>query len=77
MAKVPGMSQYRTGVSGRYQARCGNGLCALTGDQATSKMQGSLFAVLNYVIGGGRQDVAVRLGTRLVRLDMVFDLAGD
>jgi hypothetical protein len=34
-------------LTGRYQARRGNGLCALTGDQETSKMQGSLFAVLD------------------------------
>lgn len=69
-AKVPGMS----GLTGRYQARCGNGLCALTGDQATSKLQGGLFAVLNYVIGAGRQDARVSLGTSLARLDMIFNI---
>src|SRR5450756_363479 len=63
-------------VSGRYQPRCGNGVCALTGDQATSKLQGSLFALLDYVIGGGRQDARVSLGTRMARLDMVFDRPG-
>jgi hypothetical protein len=38
-------------------------------------MQGSLFALLNYVIGGGREDVQVSLGTRLARLDTVFGRA--
>jgi hypothetical protein len=66
----------RSGVTGRYQLRCGHGLCALTGDQASSKLQGSLFALLDYVVGGGRQDVSVVLGGQAVRLDMVFDLAG-
>jgi hypothetical protein len=69
---MPG--NYRSGVTGRYQLRCGHGLCALTGDQASSKLQGSLFALLDYVVGGGRQDVSVVLGGQAVRLDMVFDL---
>jgi hypothetical protein len=35
------------GVMGRYQVKCGQGLCALTGEQATSKLEGALFALLH------------------------------
>jgi hypothetical protein len=40
-------------------------------------MQGSLFALLDYAIGGGRQDVTISLGWRTTRLDMLFSLPND
>ncbi len=75
LVRVSGVSANNSGVTGRYQVKCGHGLCALTGDQATSKLQGALFELLDYVIGNGRQDVRVSMGGRLVRLDMVFGLS--
>jgi hypothetical protein len=74
VVRMSGVSRNQPGVTGRYQAKCGHGLCALTGDQATSKLQGELFTLLDYVIGGGDQDVRVGMGGRALRIDMVFSL---
>jgi hypothetical protein len=68
-----GMRTRWSGASGRYQARCGEGHCALTGDQATSKLQGEIFTLLNYVIGPGHRDQEAFF-RRPTRLDMVFRL---
>jgi hypothetical protein len=76
IVKVRSMRTSHPGVMGRHQLKCGQGLCALTGEQATSKLEGALFALLHYVIGGGRQDERVPIGGRKARLDMVFDLPG-
>lgn len=73
---VSGMSTRWSGASGRYQARCEQGHCALTGDQATSKLQGQIFTLIDYVLGPGRLDVRDFAGRRPVRLDMVFRLTG-
>jgi hypothetical protein len=62
------------GATGRYQGKCEQGHCALTGDQATSKHEGEILTLLKYVIGRGRGDVKVPGGRRQFRLDMVFDL---
>src|ERR1035441_6469422 len=62
------------GATGRYQGKCEQGHCALTGDQATSKHEGEILTLLKYVIGHGRGDVKVPSGRRQFRLDMVFDL---
>jgi hypothetical protein len=62
------------GATGRYQGKCEQGHCALTGDQATSKHEGEIRTLLKYVIGHGRGDVKVPSGRRQFRLDMVFDL---
>jgi hypothetical protein len=74
IVRVSGMRANYLGVSSRYQIKCGQGLCALTGEQATSKLEGGLFTLLHYVIGGGHQDVRVLIRGREVRLDMVFGL---
>lgn len=76
IVRVRSMRTNHPGVMGRYQVKCGQGLCALTGEHATSKLEGALFALLHYVIGGGRQDVRVPIGGREARLDIVFDLPG-
>lgn len=65
-----------TGANGRYQAACEQGHCALTGGAATSKHEGQIFALLHYAIGPGQHDRRIRIGTRIVRLDMTFPLAG-
>jgi hypothetical protein len=62
------------GASGRYQAICEQGHCALTGGEATSKHEGQIFALLSYVIGPGQHDVRVRIGSRVIRIDMTFPL---
>jgi len=62
------------GATGRYQGKCEQGHCALTGGQATSKHQGEVLTLLKYVIGHGRGDVSVFIGGRQFRLDMVFNL---
>lgn len=62
------------GTTGRYQGKCEQGHCALTGDQATSKHEGEILTLLKYVIGHGRGDVKVPGGRRQFRLDMVFNL---
>jgi hypothetical protein len=74
LVRVSGMRMNQSSVTGSYQFKCGQGLCALTGGQATSKQEGDLFALLDFVIGDGRQDAHVRIGRREVRLDMRFDL---
>jgi hypothetical protein len=64
------------GASGRYQAACEQGHCALTGGAATLKHEGQVFALLSYVIGPGEHDLRVSTGTRPSRLDMAFPLLG-
>ena len=74
VAMVSGMRTRWSGATGRYRAKCEQGHCALTGDQATSKLQGQIFTLLDYVIGSGHHDVRGFAGRRLVRLDMEFRL---
>lgn len=62
------------GATGRYQRKCEQGHCALTGGRPSSRREGEVLTLLRYVIGNGRGDVSVRIGGRLCRLDMVFDL---
>lgn len=62
------------GATGRYQGKCEQGHCALTGGQATSKHEGEILTLLKYVIGDGQGDARVALGRRQLRLDMVFSL---
>jgi hypothetical protein len=59
-----GHADTMAGASGRYQAACERGHCALTGGEATSKHEGQIFALLGYVIGPGQHDLRVRIGTR-------------
>jgi hypothetical protein len=68
-----GMTTRWSGATGRYQAKCGQGHCALTGDQATSKIEGEIFTLLDYVIGPGHRDQRAFI-PRSVRLDMVFTI---
>jgi hypothetical protein len=68
------MSRRWAGASGRYQAICEQGHCALTGGEATSKHEGQIFALLNYVIGPGQHDLRATTGSRVVRIDMTFPL---
>lgn len=63
-----------SGATGRYQARCGEGHCALTGRKATSKIQGRIFTLLDFVLGNGELDKADHIFGRQVYLDMVFRL---
>lgn len=58
--------------SGRHVAACSDGRCALTGNEATSKLEGHCFVLLNAVLGGGTQDVQLCGGH--FRADMVFQL---
>lgn len=51
----------------------GKVICALTGDKATSKIQGEIFTLLDYVIGPGHRDRRA-FTLRSVRLDMVFTI---
>jgi hypothetical protein len=60
-----------SGATGRYRASCGDGHCALTGGQATSKLQGQIFTLLDYVIGPGHYDKR-SFAYRPIRPDMVF-----
>lgn len=62
------------GATGRYQGKCEQGHCALTGGQAASKHEGEILTLLKYVIGDGRGDMRVLRGRRQLRLDMVFSL---
>lgn len=50
---------------------CGQGHCALTGDEATSKLQGQIYTLLDYVIGPGHCDQRA-FAYKQMRLDMVF-----
>jgi hypothetical protein len=61
-----------SGATGRYQAVCEQGHCALTGGRATSKREGQIFTLLDYVVGSGKQDVRIYMHGRAWRLDMVF-----
>jgi hypothetical protein len=71
---VPAMHTQWSGAAGRYQARCEQGHCALTGGQATSKLQGQIFTLLDYVLGPGKPDVRTWAGRLPLRIDMVFTL---
>lgn len=62
------------GANGRYQRKCEQGHCALTGGQATSRHEGELLTLLKYVISHGRGDVRAFIGRWQFRLDMVFNL---
>src|SRR5271166_5808549 len=60
-------------ATGRYQGKCEQGHCALTGGQATSKHEGEILTLLKYVIGHGRRREGLQ-GRQQFRLDMAFDL---
>jgi hypothetical protein len=62
------------GSTGRYQRKCEQGHCALTGGRTTSRREGEVLTLLKYVIGQGRGDVSVPIGRRQFHLDMVFNL---
>ncbi|MGW4682591.1 hypothetical protein ACWEOS_29355 [Micromonospora taraxaci] len=64
------------GANGRYTPRCEDGVCALTGNRATSKLEADIFTLLDYVLGPGIQDFQVQLGNRRRRIDMLFPLTG-
>ena len=62
------------GATGRYQRKCEQGYCTLTGGRPSSRSEGEILTLLKYVIGHGRGDVSVPIGTRQFHLDMVFNL---
>ncbi|GAA1651065.1 DUF559 domain-containing protein [Catellatospora bangladeshensis] len=57
--------------SGRYAASCDNGHCALRGNEATSKLEGNIFATLDFALGPGRAGAQVGR----YRADMLFPLS--
>lgn len=65
------------GTTGQYQASCEHGYCALSGHQATSKLEGQIFTLLDYVFGPGKHDWRSQVCGRWVQLDMVFTLPDD
>jgi hypothetical protein len=65
------------GAAGRYQASCEQGYCALIGGQATSKLEGQIFTLLNYVLGHGELDMQTSVEGKQLRIDMVFTLNPD
>ncbi len=73
---VPACGHPGQGVTGRYQASCGEGRCALTGGQAISKLEGQIFTLLDYVLGCGKRDEHLGVGERALRIDMVFQFPG-
>jgi hypothetical protein len=62
------------GATGRYQRKCEQGYCALTGGRTTSRHEGEVLTLLKHVIGHGRGDVIVPIGRRQFHLDRVFNL---
>lgn len=71
---LPTMKTRWAGSAGRYQASCGEGHCALTGDRASSKIEGQIFTLLNYVLGNGELDMQTYVGSKRLRIDMIFTL---
>jgi very-short-patch-repair endonuclease len=65
------------GTTGQYLASCEHGYCALSGRQATSKLEGQIFTLLDYVLGPGKHDWRSQVCGRRVQLDMVFTLPDD
>jgi hypothetical protein len=49
-------------ASGRYAASCESGHCALTGNQATSKLEGQLSILLDHVFGARASSNHLRAG---------------
>ena len=59
--------------SGRYQAICGDGFCAASDNPGRSKIEGQIFTLLDFVLGGGRDDSDLRRwSAQLVKVDMLF-----
>lgn len=71
------MSRRGSGTTGQYQASCEHGYCALTGRQTTSKLEGQIFTLLDYVLGPGKHDWRSQVCGRWVQIDMVFTLPDD
>lgn len=62
----------RAGAVGRYFARCAPGDCVIAARPGTSKIENDTFALLNYVLGNGKQHHQVNPWVRPV--DMAFML---
>lgn len=70
------MSRF-AGANGRYTPSCEKGVCARTGNRATSKLESDIFTLLDYILGPGKQDVHTYLsGNRPCRIDMLFPALG-
>jgi hypothetical protein len=69
------MSRF-AGANGRYTPSCEKGVCALTGNRATSKLESEIFTLLDYVLGPGKQDVQACLLGRACRIDILFPSLG-
>jgi hypothetical protein len=62
------------GANGRYTATCEEGICILTGNVATSKLEGKIFTLLDYVLGDGVQGYKGTSRGRSRSVDMLFPL---
>lgn len=60
--------------TGRYQAACGDGHCALQGGAGRSKLQGQIFTLLDLALGPGISDAPVATAIGRVNVDMLFRL---
>ncbi|WP_405056062.1 hypothetical protein OG474_25360 [Kribbella sp. NBC_01505] len=58
---------------GRYRAGCGLAGCSSGSDPRSSKLEAEIFNLLDFMIGGGAQDVRFPWDGRL-RIDMLFEL---
>ncbi len=70
------MSRRRASASGPLAGDLRAGHYALTGGEATSKHEGQIFALLNYVIGPGQHDLRATTGSRVIR-NLVLRIAAD
>lgn len=62
------------GVSGRYQASCGEGFCALHDNPGRSKIEAEIFTLLTYALGGGRANADLRRWlSPPLKVDMLFE----
>jgi hypothetical protein len=71
------MRRRGSGTTGQYQASCEQGHCALTGRRATSKLEGQIFTLLDYVLGPGKYDWRSQVCGQRLQIDMVFTLPDD
>jgi hypothetical protein len=60
------------GTIGRYQAACADGFCIMSGVGGTSKMEGDIFTILNYVLGPGQQRVTLWVAGERMDVDMIL-----
>src|SRR5690348_8567729 len=62
--------------TGRYQAVCEDGHCALRGGKGRSKLEGQIFTLLDLALGPGISNAPVDTARGRFEVDMLFPFVG-